>query len=321
MECKRCKTENPPGLEVCFNCGSKLGNEGITIKPPVLKSASIQDSYTRAKRPGPSFISNNFISRFFFRILSFLIERNYLILAALFIISYIPSAGLFINGKFLKALIYLIAILLLVFITVETIYYTISNVFLFAIGLLCIYSCYISMIAYLSKRNPSGVEGRIRIGMALLSSSVFILVIALVFTGYYSIVYPFGDQMEPYIKRTDRFLIDYSYGGAEGLKRDDIILIRTTLGIILAFPGDTVTYKDRKLYINNELDKHGELMAGLFGMTGGYVLESNEYLVLMAYIMAYRREGGRKVIEIINGNQIEARAIAIINPPARRKLL
>jgi signal peptidase I len=317
MLCHNCKTENPPGSVVCYNCGVRFVCDPISLKPPSTGAGSIDKSYARRNDERSDIEPEEYLG------LGYIIRAlwSYISVFFLGLLSYIPPLGFLIRGEIKAGLIALGASTMLLLAIYNSVKSTAEVLLIYMLGMLCVTTCYLNITGYLIEDKKIKLDRVGRIALVVIASAVLTLIITIPLFAFYQIVRIPNDYFEPIFIRGDRVLFSYSI---EDIRRNDVILTGTvrgyTIGYALALPGDTVVITKSKLYVNGEyaeLSKNMriDMWVDPAKESTGYLMEKNEFLV--AVIMV--RFGW--VIHPEDVGLIQGRAVAIINPPDRRRWL
>lgn len=310
MECSNCKADNPPGSIVCYNCGSRITVEKISIRPPIVTHGSIDKSYERELKKS----SESVIGRYLGYGESSGTVEPYLAVILWGFLSYIPPVGFFVNKERKTGFISLLVLFLLIGALHASIYSDFAEIILYILAIFSVTSCYMFVTTYLSKNKIVTLNMKMRFGIAIVSLAVFTMVTTIPFASLYRIASIQGEYFRPIFEPGDAVLMNYS---SSGIERNDIVLIRPTLAKVIAVPGDVFTYTDdRRAYVNGEYA--GTFVVRQLTLQKRYIVKENEHIVIVITIEGHHIFQG---ITKVNDSLIESRAIAIINPPERRRFL
>lgn len=315
MECKKCRTENPPDSVECINCGNRLVSENVFIPKPTLKNISVYGAYYR-RSVFPNFLNNKFLRNLIDLLYSDTGDRHRRKLITTYLISLIPTAGLIKQKKYLRAYFYIMGLIVLYFLIYYLILYQISNFFIIAMGILLVYIMYETVLFYYLEDRKIQVSNRMKIGITLTSLSVFTVFIILIYYLFFNIVERYDtsvllykNRLFPTVEKNKNYFVDlnlFRYFQPYYFSR------------VIAVPGDTIEWRPDGglLLINDEIyretDAGGYMLLGNFP-DGRYELNAGEYLAIH---FAYEN-----YLSIIGEQSIIGEPIAIIRPPAQRKRL
>jgi len=318
MKCHACKADNPDELEYCFNCGRRLNINFTDFKPNISAKASLQDSYKRAKK----FLENR---RLGFK--STDQDREIIHLFFLGLLSYIPSVGFFLRKDTKKAIYSLLAFIILI----DAFLFLIKSEFLililFLIISLCIYCASWFVLNHIRDKKIISLNSRNILVIQLLIIFIFFFIT----TYTISILgYRFAsvsiDLYTPYLQINDTLLIKSVDSNSISLNKGDVITFNRNyevLGVIMATAGDTFSHYKNQIFINDEQVEGFHLGTALIKKDQKYQLSYNEYIIFYPLIVEapHIPPRGIKELNLINNDQITGKAVAILNPAHRRRLL
>lgn len=311
MKCPVCKADNPDALEYCFNCGRRLNLTFSDFRPNIIAKASLRNSYKRAR----TYLNN--------RALKFeLTEQDRKIIPLLFLglLSYIPSVGFFLKKDTKKAIYSLLAFIILIDASLLLIKSELLIFLLFLIASLCIYCASSFVLNHIRDKKIISLNSHNFLILNLIIVFVFFFITAF---SIYILPYRFASvtiDLKPFLMINDTLLIKSVEPNPLSLKKGDIVIFNRNyevLGIIMATAGDTFFHSKNVIYINDQPIAGFNLGTELIKKDQKYKLSEEEYIIFYPYIEPV----GFKELDLINIMQITGKAIAIINPAHRRRLL
>lgn len=349
MQCPKCGFENMPGRQECAVCSAQFASspKSESVMPPRAKDSSLSERFQwKWSRMRTVAVINDRINapaRFTTDRLRYTkngaqISWSWLSLRNLWLllISIIPGFG-YIYGKKDSAIgaryfIAALGALLLAIITYKT---YLADILLWTIAVMSVISIYSATdaIAPQMSRKEAHILSRAGISLFVISVvSTAVIVCAMALTGSVSMIRFLGQQPLNVIRQNDTLLLWNSSFPCRG----DIVFDNIGgIGIVVGIPGDRVQiHPDGEAYLNNlvlEMPEHNPDMPteeNSILSFGDRTIPHGELLVSQIvpqtimgnynYLSNLREISSLVYIQRVN---IYGRVVAVINPPAHRKII